>query len=281
MWNDNGYGLSVIGKLKETKVKRNLYYEIKDKILEETVDHNKIVRKTRKTKVYGLHSTKDVRDNLIELLNERMRHHKDKFISPTLYQELRGLEIKKNGKCEHSDLTHDDQIFSYLMAMYVWYEGKNLRENFGIQKMGIKTEDSVDDIVELEGAEDVGDITEQITYLTKEGNDKFEMQLGEMQKAKGLLFSEFVNKQRAEEEERLKALLQNPAIKKAYADQYGVDPETITTQDGVFGMQEQLPSSLFLDFNKPQEELSQNSIYTMIPNITSINQYPQEDESQQ
>ena len=82
---------------------------MKDRVLEETVDNGKIVRKLRKTKVYGLHSTKEVRENLIELLMERVRHHKDKFISPTLYQEMRGMEVKKNGFVGHSDLTHDDQ----------------------------------------------------------------------------------------------------------------------------------------------------------------------------
>ena len=120
---DKGYGLSVIAKLKETRIKRNLYYEIKDRELEETIENGVRKVKKTKTKVFGIHSTSAVRDNLIELLKERMRLHKDKFISPTIYQELRGLEVKRNGKVEHSDLTHDDQIFSYIMAMYVWYEG--------------------------------------------------------------------------------------------------------------------------------------------------------------
>ena len=145
-YKDNGFGLSVIGKLKETKVKKNLYFEYKDRVLEETTDGIRIIRKKRKTKVYGLYSNNDVRDNLIEILKERVRYHKDKFISPSIYEEMRGLEVKKNGKVEHSDLTHDDQIFSYLMALYVWYEGKNLREVFGIEKSGIKTEEDVDDI---------------------------------------------------------------------------------------------------------------------------------------
>ena len=138
---NHGYGLSVISALKETPVKRNLYYEIKDKVLEETVDNGRLVRKLRKTKVFGLHSTKEVRDQLIELLMERVRHHKDKFISPTLYEEMRGLEVTKNGRVDHSELTHDDQIFSYLLGLYIWYYGKNLRENFGIEKFGIKTEE--------------------------------------------------------------------------------------------------------------------------------------------
>jgi len=177
---NGGYGLSVISKLKGTRVKRNLYYEIKDRTIEENVENGIIITKKRKTRVYGLQSTKDVREQLIELLRDRMNHHKDKFISPTIYKELTGLEVKKNGKVEHSDLTHDDQIFSYLMAIYVWYEGKDLRENFGIQKFGIKTEEAVDDIVDMAGSEDFGDITEHIKYVNRDDQDRYEQQLADM-----------------------------------------------------------------------------------------------------
>ena len=281
-----GYGLSVIAKLKETQVKRNLYYEIKDKVLEEVFDKNKIVRKTRKTKVFGLHSTKEVRDTLIELLTERMRHHKDKFISPTIYNELRGLEVKKNGKVEHSDLTHDDQIFSYLMAMYVWYEGKNLRENFGIEKFGLKTEDSVDDVIDLQGTEELGDITEQIAYVNKPDQDKFEAQLAELQKAKGVMFHEFATMQRKKEDERLEMMLQNPAIRDAYARSYRIHPDAVPTNitNNAFGNQVRIPDSLFLDFNKDSSEMQQDSIYNML-NHTDSRMYDtdsiREDESQQ
>ena len=74
----------------------------------------------------------------MEILKERMIYHKDKFISPILYDELNGLEVKRNGKIEHSNNTHDDQVFSYLIALYVWYEGKNLMELYGIDKTSIK-----------------------------------------------------------------------------------------------------------------------------------------------
>jgi hypothetical protein len=268
---NGGYGLSVIGKLKETPVKRNLYYEIKDRILEETVDHGQIVRKMRKTKVYGTNSNKEVRDQLIDLLTERMRHHKDKFISPTIYNELRGLEVKKNGKVEHSDLTHDDQIFSFLMAMYVWYEGKNLRENFGIEKFGIKTEESIDDIVDLAGAEDFGDITKQIGYATRDDQDKFEAQLADMEKAKGMMLGEYVEQQRKAESERLHIMLQNPAIKQAYANKYGVPVDSVTADEddvsGGLGGQDKIPDSLFTDFNKDESQWGKDSVYfTLNPN---------------
>ena len=84
--------------------------------------------------MYGTDSTKDVRARLIEILYDRVAYHKDKFIAPILLKEMEAMEVKKNGKVEHSDNSHDDQVFSYLMALYVWYEGKNLAENFHIIK---------------------------------------------------------------------------------------------------------------------------------------------------
>ena len=90
---------------------------------------------------YGLNPTKAVRQLLIDILIDRSENHKDKFISPIIYEEMLGMEIKRNGKVEHSASTHDDQVFSMLMALYVWYEGVNLSERFGIKKCSIKTDD--------------------------------------------------------------------------------------------------------------------------------------------
>lgn len=212
-----------------------------------------------------------------------MRHHKDKFISPTIYNELRGLEVKKNGKVEHSDLTHDDQIFSYLMAMYVWYEGKNLRENFGIEKQGIKTEESVDDIVDLQGSEEMGDITEQIAYITKPENDKFEMQMAQLQKAKGILLSEFMVKKQKEEEEYLELLLHNPKNREALARYYGVTVDQLPTNpEPRLGNRARLPDSAFIDFNKPEEMMDTGSIYHILNTLNQAPpEAPYEDESMQ
>lgn len=192
-----------------------------------------------------------------------MTYHKDKFISPTIYKELTGLEVKKNGKVEHSDLTHDDQIFSYLMAMYVWYEGKNLRENFGIQKFGIKTEEAVDDVLELSSVDDVSDITEEIAYVNRDKQDEYEKQMAELQKGKGVMFSEFVANQRKKEDEQLKFMLQSPVVREAYAKRYGIKADTIAIDDKAYGpgVGQQVPNSVFLDFNKDDSELGDNSIY--------------------
>ena len=145
-----GFGASLISKLKEPGgIKENLYYEIKDRIIEETSDSlGRPIRRKQRTKVYGLDSSKDVRDLLIEILRERMERHKDKIYSPVMFDELSKMVVKRNGKVEHSDNSHDDLVFSYLMALYVWYEGKNIKERYNVDKTTIKTDEDTDEVID-------------------------------------------------------------------------------------------------------------------------------------
>lgn len=150
---NGGFGTSVIQRLVKTSVKKNLYWEIKDKVIEESYNGVRVQKQNRKVKVYGLDSTKSVRARLVEILMERAMYHKDKFVAPILLEEMRAMQVKKNGKVEHSDRSHDDQVFSYLMALYVWYDGHDLIENFGIRKTTIKTDTDEDiESVEIEDA---------------------------------------------------------------------------------------------------------------------------------
>lgn len=246
---------------------------MKDKVVEEVMQYGRIVKKSRRTKVYGIQSTHEIRNLLIELLKERVSLHKDKFISPTIYKELTGLEVKKSGKVEHSDLTHDDQVFSYLMAMYVWYEGKNLKELFGIEKVQIKTEDSVDDIIELEtGPKSMADMSKTIANINSSPNTadqaKLELDIQQLQKGHGMTFAEFANQRRKKEEEHLKYMLNQEHIRKAYARYYGVPVEAVDSNIGVSSYDESnfnIPKSLFIDFNKSVDEMEPDSIYLNLP----------------
>ena len=144
----SGFGATVISKLMKMGLKKNLYYEIKDVVVEERQDGVHAYKQKVRTKVYGLNSTKSIRQLLIDILIERVENHKDKIISPIIYNELLGMEIKRNGKVEHSSSTHDDQVFSMLMALYMWYEGVNMAERFGLRKTTIKTDDEIDEQVD-------------------------------------------------------------------------------------------------------------------------------------
>ena len=157
-----GFGSAVIQRLVKTSVKKNLYWEIKDRVVEESYNGTRMQKQNRKVKVYGLDSTKSVRARLIEILMERVMYHKDKFVAPIILEEMKAMQVKKNGKVEHSDRSHDDQVFSYLMGLYVWYDGHNLIENFGIRKSTIKT-DTDDDIESIE-IEDALEAKEKIDF---------------------------------------------------------------------------------------------------------------------
>lgn len=260
---NGGFGASLISKLKEPGgIKENLYYEIKDRIIEETSDSlGRPIRRKQRTKVYGLDSSKDVRDLLIEILRERMERHKDKIYSPVMFDELSKMVVKRNGKVEHSDNSHDDLVFSYLMALYVWYEGKNLKENFGINKSTIKTEDSVDDSVGRELEERYTEIVEELKLPPEEQSESLRQmndQLKMMKMGMGMMFNEFVQKQRANEQQMLMDMLQNKAVREAYskATQIPVSELEGMTKSNKF----RVPDSVFTSFGEDPEERIQKEI---------------------
>ena len=268
---------------------------MKDKIVEESMVRGQLYRATKRTKVYGLTSTHEVRNQLIELLRERVNYHKDKFICKTILEEMRGMEVKRNGKVEHSDLSHDDCIFSMLLSLYVWYNGVNLRENFGIEKSAIKTDDYVDDEIEMaSGAKDEADMAKHLERFNATTNmntlaAQVNLDLTQMNKSKGILFSEFVAQQRKSEDDHLRMMLQDERTKDAYARFYGIHPDSVDPDLGRSSYSEvegSLPSSLFTDFNKDPEEIENGSIYRSMPSF--MGQYGNgddfsniEDESQQ
>lgn len=233
---NGGFGASVLAKLVKSSIKKNLYYEIKDKVIEETFDGMNRTKKTKRVKVFGLDSTKDVRDSLMEILRERMELHKDKFVSPIIYNELEGLEVKRNGKIEHASTGHDDQIFSYLMALYVWYEGKEVMERYGIRKESLKTdEDEEDSIVSLE--EKYENIMEELE-IPEETTAQVKEQL-EILNKKSLSYEEWMKSEYNKDQQAMKELMRNKDARKAYAKQFHTDEDMLndgryTISDEVF-----------------------------------------------
>ena len=231
---NGGFGAAVVSMLMKTKIKKNLYYEFKERILEEVNEGPGKVKRTKKlVKVYGLNSSKSVRELLIQILRERMDNHKDKFISKILYQEFRGLEVKRNGKVDHSATTHDDATFSYLMALYVWYEGKDLKERFGINKSTIMTDSATEEEVFSPEAEELMDITEDIVKVQKDmlntdttKKDSTEL-VNEMRKSLGITFDEWDKRREAEDEKELKEAMKNPVFLQAYATKYNMTKDQV------------------------------------------------------
>lgn len=245
-----GFGSSVIAILKKSKIKRNLYFEIKERVTEERMEGMNINRRKQKVKVYGFDETKNSRNLLMDILRDRMDNHKARFLADILYQELCTLEVKKSGKIEHSDNAHDDQIFSYLMALYVWYYGKDLMENFGLDKRMIQTDAEedveVDPLGENQGYED-------ITHgIETEAEGVIESQLAYLNSINVTMYNEFLENERAKDKQAMDNILRTELGRQAYAETFHVDINDISTSSTY-----QIPDEVFNDmYNSGTQEKS-------------------------
>lgn len=235
---NGGYGSSVLAKLTKSSIKKNLYYEIKDKIIEERSEGIRSIKHSKRTKIFGLDSTKSIRDLLIEILRERVEYHKDKIISPTILDELKGLEISRSGRVDHGINTHDDTIFGWLMALYIYYEGKDVMNTWGIQKVALKTDEDIDEsineiseestnIVESSEIDEIEDVAEQIEYLNA---------------GKGKLYNEWLAEEKEKENDALRNILFSKLGREAYSREFNEPIENLQT--GNF----QIPASVFSGF---------------------------------
>ena len=260
---NGGFGASVIQRLVKTSVKKNLYFEIKEKVVEEERTEVRANKRKRLVKVFGLDSTRDVRARLIEILYDRVAQHKDKFIAPILYEEMSQMEVKKNGKVEHSDTSHDDQVFSYLMALYVWYDGHNVMENFNIQKNIIKTDDN-EDVEEIEGGIE-SEKLEKVDVDTAENdtvNNMIHEQIEYIKDASkyklGYMYNNEVYMQ--EESDVQMLLASDKAFRKAYNEKYHIDDNDVGYTKMVM-----IPDSIFLDdeYNEEVESNKNGNLYSL------------------
>ena len=244
-----GFGSSVIAILKKSKIKRNLYYEIKDRITEERMEGMSINKRKQKVKVYGFDETKNSRNLLMEILRDRMDNHKARFIANILYEELCTLEVKKNGKIEHADNAHDDQIFSYLMALYVWYYGKNLMENFGLDKRMIHTDAEED--VEVDPLGENEEYEDLVSAIETDSEGEVESQINYLNSTRVILYNDFLASEKAKDEKALKDILRTQVGREAYSQKYHININDIDVS-----AMYQIPDSVFTDIHPGTQEMS-------------------------
>ena len=239
---NGGFGASVISRLLQTSVKRNLFYTIKDRVIEERVSGSAVHRKTQKTKVYGSDSTKAEREALIEILRDRVEYHKDKIISPTIYEELCGLEVKKNGKVEHSSKTHDDQVFSWLWALYIYYNGGDLMNDWGITKRVLRTDADLEEAI-VDIHEDKSNTLKDIDIAD---NEEIQDQLNTLNNAPGnKSYEQWLQEEYKKDTECMERLLQNKAVRASISTPMKLPEETSV---------QVLPQEVFSKFNSDEVE---------------------------
>lgn len=264
---NGGYGASVIGYLMKTRIKKNLYYEIKDRVIEERFNGIKMAKKTQKTKVYGFDETKNSRNLLMEILRDRMENHKGKFISKIIYDELCTLEVKKGGRIEHADNAHDDQIFSYLMALYVWYEGKNLMENFGLELREIKTDSETEESYNMDQDQGYQNISRDMESSYYNEDDPVQKQLKYLMQSDSMSYEDWLQKQQDENLMAMQEILRTQAGREAYSRKYNADPEELGFNNSMYSM----PSSVFNIYGDENAEMTQQQkLQEKFKNIQSV-----------
>ena len=248
---NGGFGSSVIARLMQTSIRKNLYYTIKDKVVEERVTGAQVHRKTQKTKVYGSDSTKQEREALMEILRDRVDYHKDKIISPTIYEELCGLEVKKNGRIEHSANTHDDQVFSWLWALHIYYNGGDLMNDWGIQKRVLRTDADLEEAV-VDIHEDAENVIEELDITD---NVEVQEQLKVLNDAPGkMLYEQWMQEETRKDQECMDRLMASKMVQQAMINRYHMMPNTGES------VVQTIPTDVFLNFNKDTSQQEQYSV---------------------
>jgi hypothetical protein len=151
----NSYGLNIIQYfMKDRVVEPRMVQEERESLGEKTQKDGFNIKKRTKNIVYGIDTNMKTRKLMFELLPEIIDNEYDKIVSPMIYEDIAGLETKKNGKIEHSNSSHDDSLMSYLIFRYALHYGKSLRERFKINpiptKFNIKSASSDEDMRKIE-----------------------------------------------------------------------------------------------------------------------------------
>ena len=210
--------------LLKTSIKKNLYYEIKDRMDEEVFDGSAVRRRTRRVKVYGGTSSKSTRNKLIELLHQRVQHHRDKFNSKEIYDELSTMVVKPNGKTEHAEDAHDDLVFSYLWALYIFYYGEDLATRYHLMKTEIYTDDHYDETsYSLEEEYMEGDNIDPSVFRTEDPSTQLaDEQLKILNSVKSITFEDLYKKQLLEDQKSLDKIKRTPYGREAISNAYHI-----------------------------------------------------------
>jgi hypothetical protein len=187
---------------------------------------------------------------------------------------MQSMQVKKSGKVEHSDQTHDDQVFSYLLALYVWYDGQDLAQNWRISKNTIQTDE---DIEFEENILDTNTTPHEEIQLETIAADEDDIngiaETLEWAKANSrLITSDTLQESYSSEidELRSKILTSNESARINYAKETGLDPSMYINND--VGMKSiQLPTSLFdMDYDDGYDEDDFNTPSPLAGNLKDM-----------
>lgn len=235
-----GFGTSVIAKLVKSNIKRNLFFTIKDRVVEEQIINGIVHRRQQKVKVYGFDSSKNGRAELFELVADRVSFHKDKVIDARIHEELCALRMTPKGKIDHPVGGHDDLVIAWALALYVLYRGGDIANEFGITRHAIKTDSDIDQEIYDITKDDVELISDKIDIVDSDEAD-IEGQLKTLESAPGKLsYGEWVQSEVIANQKAMEKILSTKTGREAYMKQYHIDPEYVDDNISLVDMRQSI-----------------------------------------
>ena len=126
----NSLGDAVLELLKGTEISYNLYYDSDAFLIgspDEKLDEKGFIkREAENRKSFGVFTNAKSREVMMAILMRLVAEKKEAFAVPYVIDDMNNLIRKASGKIEARSGEHDDNIMSFLIAMYVLYHGKKL-----------------------------------------------------------------------------------------------------------------------------------------------------------
>ena len=142
----NSLGDAVIQILKRTEVSHNLYYDADAFLVgdpDEKLDaHGFIKREAENRRTFGVYTNGKSREIMMQIMLRLVVEKKESFNTRYIIDDLNNLIKKASGKIEARHGYHDDNIMSFLIAMYIRYHGKKL-VNWGFVPGGTPTDENL------------------------------------------------------------------------------------------------------------------------------------------
>ena len=108
------------------------------------------------------------------------------------------------------------------MALYVWYEGMDLMERFGIQKYDLKTDQDIEEAAQsIE--EKYENINIDLTVAQQEDYLNIQRDLNKILSGMGMTYQQWRDKEYYKDQEAMEKILQTRVGREAYSKKYNTD----------------------------------------------------------
>ena len=146
------------------------------------------------------------------------------------------MVVKPNGKVEHADDAHDDLIFSYLWALYVFYYGEDLANRYHLMKTEIYTDDNYDETsfaLDEEYSDDENTIVLQSDVFNDKEDPSSKMvddQLKLLNRSRSMSLEDFYKREKAKEDIWTARLMTTKSGREAISKAYNIPKSHIDKQ---------------------------------------------------